>query len=78
MILPDLAGEIIERNDIPGSWSVEARCEGELVQIAVFGGPDAKQRAFKYARAKYSHVIPPPVGDHGVNSTVTVADFAMI
>ena len=47
--------EVIERQDTPGAWSVEAidhGSEGE-VYLAVFSGPDAQGRAHEYARTKY-------------------------
>lgn len=45
--------EVGERHDRPGVWSVEAiGGDGEIYQ-AWFMGPDARGRAYEYARLKY-------------------------
>ncbi len=47
--------EVVERNDSPGSWSVEAietDQDGAVFQ-AIFVGPQAKERAEEYAAFKY-------------------------
>lgn len=47
--------EVVERQDTPGAWSVEAidhGSEGE-VYLAVFSGPEAHGRAREYAQMKY-------------------------
>ena len=53
----ELRCEVKERDDIPGSWGVEARRGETLVEIAVFGGPDALAKAIKYAHSKYTNVM---------------------
>jgi hypothetical protein len=47
---------IVERNDAPGIWTVEAidrDGDGHIYQ-AMFAGPEARSRAFEYAGFKYS------------------------
>jgi len=47
--------EVVERRDTPGAWGVEAidsANDGEIY-MAVFSGPQAKDRAEEYARLKY-------------------------
>ena len=41
--------EIIESRDFPGHWHVEAINEDGSVSVAVFSGPEAKERAAEYA-----------------------------
>ena len=51
-----LTAEVVERNDSPGAWGVEAiniNGDGEIY-MAVFYGPEAKALAIEYAEAKYS------------------------
>jgi hypothetical protein len=46
---------VVERNDQPGVWTVEAinmAGDGEIYQ-AFFAGPEARERAQEYARFKY-------------------------
>ena len=46
--------EISERKDFPGNWGVEAinyDGDGEIY-MAIFSGPEAKERAEEYARLK--------------------------
>jgi hypothetical protein len=47
---------VVERNDQPGVWTVEAidmKNDGNIYQ-ALFVGPEARERAQEYARFKYS------------------------
>jgi hypothetical protein len=46
---------VVERNDQPGVWTVEAidmAGDGDIYQ-ALFHGPEARERAQEYARFKY-------------------------
>lgn len=46
---------VVERNDEPGVWTVEAidmAGDGNIYQ-AFFRGPEARERAQEYARFKY-------------------------
>jgi hypothetical protein len=46
---------VVERNDEPGVWTVEAidtAGDGDIYQ-AFFRGPEARERAQEYARFKY-------------------------
>jgi hypothetical protein len=46
---------VVERNDSPGVWTVEAidiDGDGDIYQ-ALFAGRDAEKRAHEYARFKY-------------------------
>lgn len=46
---------VVERNDEPGVWTVEAidmAGEGAIFQV-FFRGPEARERAQEYARFKY-------------------------
>lgn len=46
---------VVERNDQPGAWTVEAidmAGDGDIYQ-AIFIGPEAQERAHEYARFKY-------------------------
>ena len=46
--------EVVERQDSPGSWGVEAiNVDGDgEIYMAIFSGPDAKERAHEYAEMK--------------------------
>ena len=47
--------EVVERRDTPGAWGVEAINaigDGEIY-MAIFSGPQAKERAIEYADMKY-------------------------
>lgn len=47
--------EVVERHDTPGSWGVEAintAGDGEIY-MAIFSGPEARDRAREYAAWKY-------------------------
>jgi len=51
-----LSVEVVERKDAPGVWAVEAiddMGDGVIYQ-SLFVGPDARERAFEYARVKYA------------------------
>jgi hypothetical protein len=51
----ELQVAVEERRGEPGVWTVEAidiDGDGEIYQV-LFVGPDAKQRAYEYARFKY-------------------------
>jgi hypothetical protein len=41
--------EIVESRDYPGHWHVEAIDNEGRIYVAVFSGPDAKERAAEYA-----------------------------
>lgn len=47
--------EVVERNDTPNAWSVEAiDVAGDgAVYMATFSGPEARARAEEYANMKY-------------------------
>lgn len=51
-----LKAEVIQRKDAPDSWGVEAiDFNGDgAIEMAVFSGPKAKERAYEYARSKYT------------------------
>jgi hypothetical protein len=52
--------DVAERQDQPGVWTVEAvdtGSEGEIYQ-ALFIGPNARQRAYDYARFAYGVGVP--------------------
>jgi hypothetical protein len=52
----NLEAEIVERKDTPNAWGVEAidyNNDG-AIYMAVFSGPDAKERALEYARSKFA------------------------
>ena len=53
-----LEAEVVERRDAPNAWGVEAiDAEGDgAVLMALFSGPDAKERALEYARAKFRKI----------------------
>jgi len=53
-----LLAEVVERNDTPDAWGVEAINEADdgEVFMAVFYGPDAQSLALEYAGAKYADV----------------------
>jgi hypothetical protein len=51
----NLIAEIVRRKSVPESWAVEAiamKDDGNI-EMAIFSGPRAKQRAIEYAAAKY-------------------------
>lgn len=54
----EVIAEIVEQDDVPGSWGVEVRRNGEFVSLAIFGGTGAKRRATGYARENYALVLP--------------------
>lgn len=45
--------QIFERQGEEGVWSVERVTERELIEQALFMGPDAEKRAREYAAFKY-------------------------
>jgi hypothetical protein len=48
---------VVERNDQPGVWTVEAidiAGDGDIYQT-LFVGPEARERASEYAQFKYGH-----------------------
>jgi hypothetical protein len=51
-----LTAEITKRDTVPEEWAVEAiDMEGDgSVEMAIFIGPDARQRAIEYAEQKYA------------------------
>ncbi len=52
----NLEAEVSQRRDTPNAWGVEAidyPADG-AVYMAVFSGPQAKERALEYARAKFA------------------------
>jgi hypothetical protein len=50
--------DVIEREDAPGVWTVEAiGRDGEIYQ-ALFYGPQARHRALEYAQFKYDFRSP--------------------
>lgn len=50
--------ETIESRDYPGHWHVEAIHDDGSVYVAVFSGPDAKERAAEYERFMLPHPLP--------------------
>lgn len=55
MTRSDLIAEVARRNTVPDSWAVEAIAmkDDGAVEVSIFSGPHAKQRAVEYAAAKY-------------------------
>jgi hypothetical protein len=51
----NLKAEVVERKDSPGSWGVEAidSAGDGAIYMAIFSGPEAKERAMEYARSKF-------------------------
>jgi hypothetical protein len=51
-----LIAEIVKRRTAPESWTVEAIAmkDDGAIEIAIFSGPKAKERAVEYAAAKYT------------------------
>ena len=50
---------VVERNDEPGVWTVEAidiNGDGDIY-LAFFAGPEAEKRAYEYARFKYGSIF---------------------
>lgn len=45
--------EVEERTNQPGTWTVEAIGEDGEIYQAIFLGPEAKERAYEYARFRY-------------------------
>jgi hypothetical protein len=58
MIQSPLEAEVVQRRNDPNAWGVEAidRAEGS-VYMAVFSGPEARERAEEYARLKYCKAL---------------------
>jgi hypothetical protein len=54
----DIPAEVVERKDAPGAWGVEAIDHGRdgSIYMAIFSGPDARDRAVEYAALKFSRV----------------------
>lgn len=54
----DLQAEVHERRDAAGVWGVEAvdNDDDGSVHVALFDGPDARERAIEYAHTKYASV----------------------
>lgn len=41
--------ELFEDKEAPGNWRVESRPDSEgIIDVAIFSGPNAKQRAHEY------------------------------
>lgn len=45
--------EVVERRDDPGVWSVEAINTDGSIEVALFPGPNSKDRATEYAAWRY-------------------------
>ena len=44
---------LIEDKNVPGQFRVEAEVEDGAVEVAVFSGPNAKERAINFAGGSY-------------------------
>lgn len=50
------AADIVKNDTTPPTWSVEMIDDDGGVDVTVFSGPDADQRAIEYARWKYRYL----------------------
>jgi hypothetical protein len=49
----DLRAKVFENRVKPGDWHVEKMGAAGVVEVAVFGGPNARERALRYAAWEY-------------------------
>jgi hypothetical protein len=49
----DLRAKVFEDRVKPGDWHVEKMGADGVVEVAVFGGPNARERALRYAAWEY-------------------------
>jgi len=43
----------------PGDWRVEWEDDDGGLEVTIFSGPDARDRAFRYAASRYRHFVEP-------------------
>lgn len=48
--------EVAERKDWPNAWGVEAIDDDGGIELAIFDGPRARERAEAHAAAAYGHL----------------------
>jgi len=49
----DLRAKVFEDSEAPGDWRVEKFDEDGGCEVTVFGGPEARERAIRYADREY-------------------------
>jgi hypothetical protein len=49
--------EIFEDRATPGDWRVEREDEDGSIEVAIFSGPNARQRALRYADHQYGDFV---------------------
>ena len=50
---PDLRAKVFEDRITPGDWRVEKIDDDGEIEVAIFGGPNARVRALRYAEREY-------------------------
>ena len=50
---PDLRAKVFEDRITPGDWRVEKIDDDGGIEAAIFGGPNARVRALRYAEREY-------------------------
>jgi hypothetical protein len=51
--------KVFEDRLVPGDWRVECEDDDGGVEVTIFSGPDARERAFQYADWRYRHLVEP-------------------
>ena len=52
--------KVFEDRIYPGNWRVEWEDDDGGVEVTIFSGPDARDRAFQYADWRYRHFVERP------------------
>jgi hypothetical protein len=49
----ELRAKVLADREFPGDWRVEKMDDDGGTEVAVFGGPNARERALRYAEREY-------------------------
>jgi len=48
-----MKAELFEDRETPGDWRVEREDDDGSIEVAIFSGPNARERAIRYADRQY-------------------------
>ena len=52
-----MRAEVFEDRVTPGDWRVEREGEDGTIEVAIFSGPNARERAIRYADRQYGDFV---------------------
>lgn len=64
----DLRAKVFEDRETPGDWRVEREDEDGSIEVAIFSGPNARERALRYADRQSA--TSPKSGTHRTRTVV--------